>query len=145
MKPLQLLHAAGPVDATPRGRGHWQVRGVDLRRFLPFQRADAGNRQRYRYRHRNRRGLSKAAGRPIVCSSFSDELLATNPFLGGLTALLDAGPLAGHADLEALQHLNPEMQSLQSWLAGSGHDKFQQALGTSGAWDYDPGALMIGT
>lgn len=81
--------------------------------------------------------FSKAAGRPIAYSRFPDELLATNPFLGGLTALLDAGPLAGHADLEALRAINPAMQSFDTWLAGSGRDAFQRALGASGTWDYD--------
>ena len=84
--------------------------------------------------------FSKAAGRPIAYSRFPDELLGANPFLGGLTALLDAGPLAGHADLEALRRLNPEIQSFESWLAGSGRDAFQRALGTSGAWTYDRSA-----
>ncbi len=44
--------------------------------------------------------FSKAAGRHIAYARFPDEVLATNPFLGGLTALLDAGILAGHANLE---------------------------------------------
>jgi uncharacterized protein YbjT (DUF2867 family) len=83
--------------------------------------------------------FSKAAGRTIAYSRFPDELLAANPFLSTLTALLDAGPLAGHADLDALRRLNPEMQSFETWLAGNGQDSFQQALSTSGKWDYDQG------
>jgi uncharacterized protein YbjT (DUF2867 family) len=84
--------------------------------------------------------FSRAAGRSIAYARFPDELLASNPFLGGLTALLDAGPLAGHADLHALRAINPEMQSFDTWLAGSGRDAFQQALRASGAWDYERSA-----
>ena len=76
--------------------------------------------------------FSRAAGRQITYSRFPDEVLAANPFLGGLTALLDAGPLAGHADLAEMRRLNPDMQSFEDWLAGSGREPFQQALGTAG-------------
>ena len=80
--------------------------------------------------------FTKAAGRPITYSRFSDAVLAANPFLDRLTALLDQGPLAGHADLNALRKFNPEMQSFATWLAGSGRTSFEQALGTGGAWEY---------
>ena len=79
--------------------------------------------------------LTEAAGRPITYARFSDEVLTANPFLGKLTALLDEGPLAGHADLKAMRTMNPEMQSFRSWLAGSGHKAFEQALGAAGAWE----------
>lgn len=81
--------------------------------------------------------FTEAAGRPVPYARFPDELLAANPFLGRLTALLDEGPLAGHADLAALREINPEMQSFRSWLLGSGRKAFQQALRTSGSWAYD--------
>lgn len=81
--------------------------------------------------------FTKAAGRPITYSRFSDAVLAANPFLEKLTALLDEGPLAGHADLDALRKINPEMQSLSAWLASSGRTSFEQALGTAGAWEYN--------
>jgi len=58
---LQLLRAAGPVDAIPCGRGHWQVRGADLRWSLPLQRADVGNCQRHCHRCRDWRGLLKGS------------------------------------------------------------------------------------
>lgn len=83
--------------------------------------------------------FSEAAGRPIAYSRFSDEVLTANPFLGKLTALLDAGPLAGHADLDALHAMNPQMHSLRSWLAGSGRAGFEKALGTTGKWAYNAG------
>ena len=81
--------------------------------------------------------FSQAAGRSIAYSRFPDEVLAANPFLGGLTALVDSGPLAGHADLAEMRRLNPEVQSFEGWLAGSGRELFRRALGTAGRWDYD--------
>lgn len=81
--------------------------------------------------------FTEAAGRPIPYARFPDEVLTANPFLGRLTALLDEGSLAGHADLDALRAINPEMQSFRSWLAGSGRMAFEQALGTAGAWKYN--------
>ena len=81
--------------------------------------------------------FTEAAGRPIAYSRFSQEVLASNPFLAGLTALVDAGPLAGNADLDALRAINPEMEPFGSWLAGSGRDAFAQALGATGGWDYN--------
>ena len=81
--------------------------------------------------------FSKAAGRSIAYSRFPDAVLAANPFLGGLTALLDSGPLAGHADLEVMRQINPRIQSFDTWLAGSGREPFEAALDTPGSWDYD--------
>lgn len=81
--------------------------------------------------------FTQAAGRPIAYARFSDEVLAANPFLEQLTALLDKGPLAGHADLDALRQINPAMWSFRSWLAGPGRKAFEQALGTPGSWDYN--------
>jgi uncharacterized protein YbjT (DUF2867 family) len=80
--------------------------------------------------------FTEAAGRPITYARFSDAVLAANPFLGKLTALLDEGPLAGHADLDALRRINLELQTFRSWLAGSGREMFEQALGTAGNWAY---------
>lgn len=81
--------------------------------------------------------FTEAAGRPIPYARFSDEVLAANPFLAKLTALLDDGPLAGHADLDVLRGINPELQSFRSWLAGGGRKAFAQALSTAGAWKYN--------
>lgn len=83
------------------------------------------------------RRFTEAAGRPIPYSRFPDAVLAANPFLAKLTALMDEGPLAGTADLDALREINPEMQSLATWLAGSGREAFEQALGAAGAWKYN--------
>jgi uncharacterized protein YbjT (DUF2867 family) len=76
--------------------------------------------------------FTKAAGRPITYA-----VLAANPFLAALTALMDQGPLGGHADLDALRDINPEMQSLATWLAGRGRKAFENALGTAGTWEYN--------
>ncbi|MBB4003677.1 NmrA/HSCARG family protein [Aurantimonas endophytica] len=81
--------------------------------------------------------FTEAAGRPIAYSRFSEAVLAANPFLAKLTALLDAGPLSGHADLAALRRINPGMLTFRAWLAGSGREAFAKALGTKGAWVYN--------
>ncbi|PTW47344.1 uncharacterized protein YbjT (DUF2867 family) [Sphingomonas faeni] len=83
--------------------------------------------------------FSEAAGRPISYARFTEEVLEGSPFLAGLTALLDAGRLAGTADLDALRAVNPAMQSVREWLAGAGRAPFQSALGASGSWDYNRG------
>jgi len=77
--------------------------------------------------------FTEAAGRPITYSRLPDQVLAANPFLARMADLMNGGPLAGHADMDALRALNPEMQSFRSWLAGSGREAFQRALGTGGA------------
>ncbi len=81
--------------------------------------------------------FTEAAGRPIPYARFPDEVLTANPFLNKLTALLDEGPLAGNADLDALREIHPELQSFRAWLAGSGRTAFEEALGTAGAWKYN--------
>jgi uncharacterized protein YbjT (DUF2867 family) len=82
--------------------------------------------------------FTQAAGRPIVYSRFSGEVLAANPFLAKLTDLVDEGRLTGHANLEELRRLNPELMSFRSWLTGCGREAFEMALGTAGAWRYGP-------
>ncbi|MBO9707311.1 MAG: NmrA/HSCARG family protein [Caulobacter sp.] len=80
--------------------------------------------------------FTEAAGRQIAYERFSDEVLTANPFLAKLTALLDTGRLAGRADLDALRKINPDMLSFREWLAGSGREAFERALGTGEAWAY---------
>jgi uncharacterized protein YbjT (DUF2867 family) len=80
--------------------------------------------------------FTQAAGRPIAYSRFSEEVLATNPFLAKLTELVDEGRLSGQADLEALRALSPDLIPFRSWLAGSGRETFEEALGTTGTWQY---------
>jgi uncharacterized protein YbjT (DUF2867 family) len=81
--------------------------------------------------------FSAAAGRLIPYSRFSDEVLAANPFLQKLTALVDDGRLAGHASLETMRQMNPQLQSFESWLAGSGREAFERALATSASWEFN--------
>jgi uncharacterized protein YbjT (DUF2867 family) len=87
--------------------------------------------------HQLERSFSAAAGRPISYSRFSEEVLASNPFLQKLTALVDDGRLSGNADLEQLRRINPELRSFESWLRGPGQAAFVQALGSSDKWEYD--------
>ena len=74
--------------------------------------------------------FTEAAGRPITYSRFPDQILAANRFLARMAELMNGGPLAGHADMDALRAINPDMVSFRSWLAGSGREAFRQALGT---------------
>lgn len=81
--------------------------------------------------------FSAAAGRPIPYSRFSDDELAGSPFLQQLTALVDDGRLTGQADLNAMRQMNPHLQTMASWLAGSGRAAFEDALATSANWAFN--------
>lgn len=81
--------------------------------------------------------FTEVAGRAIPYSRFSDEILAANPFLQKLAGLFDDGRLAGHADLDALRKMNPELRTFAAWLRGPGKAAFERALGAGGAWDYN--------
>jgi uncharacterized protein YbjT (DUF2867 family) len=81
--------------------------------------------------------FSEAAGFPIAYARFSDEVLAANPFLRKLTDLVDEGVLSGKADLDACRSMNPQLQTLRAWLAGTGRQGFKDALGASGTWAYN--------
>ena len=80
--------------------------------------------------------FTEAAGRPVTYARFTDDVLASNPFLAKLTDLVDAARLSGNADLKPLREINPGLLSFRSWLAGSGRKAFAEALGASGAWSY---------
>ena len=81
--------------------------------------------------------FSAAAGRLITYSRFSDAVLTANPFLQKLTALADDGRLVGHASLEEMRQLNPQLQSFESWLAGNGRGAFERALAISTNWEFN--------
>ncbi|MBJ6135855.1 NmrA/HSCARG family protein [Ochrobactrum sp. Q0168] len=81
--------------------------------------------------------FTAAAGRAIPYSRFSDELLASNPFLRKLTAMMDDGRLAGRADFSLMRQLNPRLQTFEAWLGDQGRSSFERALASSKAWDYD--------
>jgi hypothetical protein len=65
-------------------------------------------------------------------------MLADNPFLAGLTRLVDRGRLAGNADLTALRVINPGLLSFRAWLAGSGKQAFVEALDAGGHVELRP-------
>ncbi|HBK4611894.1 TPA: NmrA family transcriptional regulator [Klebsiella michiganensis] len=44
---------------------------------------------------------------------------------------MDEGRLAGHADLAAMRQMNPQLQSIESWLTGTGRVAFERALAIS--------------
>ena len=81
--------------------------------------------------------LVAAAGRPIPYSRFSDEVLAASPFLHKLTGLVDDGRLAGHADLDAMRQLHPQLHTFAGWLAGPGRPAFERALTSAASWAFD--------
>lgn len=64
------------------------------------------------------RQLSAGRGKPIVYTRNAEEVLAARPLLRQMTALLDAGPLAGDADLALLRSLVPELTSFEAWMRG---------------------------
>lgn len=81
--------------------------------------------------------FSEVAGGTITYSRFSDEVLAANPFLGKLTAMLNRAQPLDEAALQKLRRINPEMQSMRAWLSGDGEDPFRAALGSGGTWAYN--------
>jgi uncharacterized protein YbjT (DUF2867 family) len=72
--------------------------------------------------------FSRAAGRPIRYSRFSDRLLEENAFLGRLAHLVDQGRLAGNADLASLRADFPGLLSMDQWLAGAGKTALLAAI-----------------
>lgn len=81
--------------------------------------------------------FTEAAGRTITYGRFPDEVLAANPFLKKLTDMLERAQPANEAELLELRRINPEMQSMRTWLAGDGQEAFRAALGASGTWAYN--------
>ncbi len=80
--------------------------------------------------------FGEAAGRPVAYARCSDGVLAANPYLEQLSASLDEGPLADYVDLNVMREINPDILSFRSWLAGSGCNAFDEALGTRGRLDH---------
>jgi uncharacterized protein YbjT (DUF2867 family) len=81
--------------------------------------------------------FTEAAGRTITYARFPDKVLAANPFLRKLTDMLDRAQPPSEAELLELRRINPELQSMRTWLAVDGREAFQAALGTSGTWAYN--------
>lgn len=74
--------------------------------------------------------LTEAVGRSIAYAQFTREDLAANPDLGHISASLEDGPLADHVDMDVMHEINPEVVSFRSWLADSGQQALEEALGT---------------
>lgn len=81
--------------------------------------------------------FTEAAGRTVTYARFPDEVLVANPFLSKLTDMLDRAQPANETELLELRRINPEMQSMRTWLAGDGREAFRAALGAGGAWAYN--------
>ncbi len=62
--------------------------------------------------------ISSAAGRPVAYRRFPDAVLRENGMLHRLTELVDAGPLAGTADIHALRERYPGLLTFDAWLRG---------------------------
>jgi uncharacterized protein YbjT (DUF2867 family) len=81
--------------------------------------------------------FTHAAGHPVTYARFPNEVLAANPFLRKLTDMLDRAQVLDAARLTELRRINPQMQSMRTWLAGDGRNAFRAALGAGGAWAYN--------
>lgn len=81
--------------------------------------------------------FTQAAGHPINYARFPDDVLAANPFLRKLTDMLDRAQVPDANALAELRRINPDMQSMRTWLAGDGRAAFRAALGAGGAWAYN--------
>ena len=57
--------------------------------------------------------------------------------LSGLTGLVDDGRLAGHADLDALRQLHPQLHTFAGWLSGPGRPAFERALTSGANWAFN--------
>ncbi len=73
--------------------------------------------------------FTEAAGRKITYERFPDDVLAANADLAHMAKSLEDGPLSEKVDLDVMRKINPELLSLRSWLAGSGHVALEEALG----------------
>lgn len=81
--------------------------------------------------------FTQAAGLPITYARFPDDVLAASPFLRKLTDMLDRAQVLDAKALTELRRINPDMQSMRTWLAGDGRAAFRAALGSSGTWAYN--------
>jgi len=78
--------------------------------------------------------FSEAGGSPMTYARLDDALLGGETDLGQIAHSLEAGPLAEHADLDALRAINPDLLSLRTWSRGAGRPRFEAAMaGQAGA------------
>ncbi len=108
-----------------------------------FCRAGAVCRQDVRDRQRQR-DRSSAGGVILRGGGTADPLFAIfrrgagrQSFLHKLTGLVDDGRLAGHADLDAMRQLHPQLHTFAGWLAGSRPSAFERALTSAASWAFD--------
>lgn len=74
--------------------------------------------------------FARASGRPVTYERFPDVVLGGSSVLGGLARLVDEGPLAGAADIDALRALHPGLQSFAVWLEGPAKAPLEALLRT---------------
>ena len=64
--------------------------------------------------------ISTATARPIRYQRYPDSVLDEAPLLRQLVKLVNTGPAAGSADIEALQQLEPGLLDFDAWLVRTG-------------------------
>ena len=117
----------------------WRISAILSRRFCragAVCRQDVRDRQRQRDRSSAGGLFSAAAGRPILFAIFRRGA-GRQSFLHKLTGLVDDGRLAGHADLDAMRQLHPQLHTFAGWLAGPGRPAFERALTSAASWAFD--------
>lgn len=136
MKVVFNFYAAGGECRCWR----WRISAILSRRFCragAVCRQDVRDRQRQRDRSSAGGVILRGGGTADPYSRFSDEVLAASPFLHKLTGLVDDGRLAGHADLDAMRQLHPQLHTFAGWLAGPGRPAFERALTSAASWAFD--------
>lgn len=78
-------------------------------------------------------GIASSTGRRLGYRRFPDAMLQEVPLLKRLVELVDEGPAAGSANIEALRGLHPALQTFATWLERSGRDRIEPLLPRSTA------------
>ncbi len=76
--------------------------------------------------------FARAAERPISYQRFPETVLRGNDMLNGLARLVDEGPLAGAADIDALRKTHPGLLTFDAWFRGSGRASIEAAFKNGG-------------
>lgn len=79
--------------------------------------------------------FTRAAGRAVAYRRFPDSVLAGNELLRKLAGLVDEGPLAGAADLDALRRMHPGLLTFDAWLRGPGRAATRALFASGGVGD----------
>ena len=64
--------------------------------------------------------FSRTVNKPVTYQRFLDLILQNNDVLRKLARLVDEGPLAGAADIDALRKIHSELLTFDAWLDRSG-------------------------